>query len=79
MMKLNILNMESFLQAVNRCIDPVNLVCSDGKARNINKSDELQNALLREYSDNDQSLRLSVEVPNPNDYFKLVSYYMGDC
>jgi hypothetical protein len=49
MIKLNILDMDNFLQTVNACSDAVNLLYPDGRKENINKHYGLQNELLHQY------------------------------
>ena len=41
----------------------VNMLCPDGKKRNINGEERV----------------LFLEIPNPTDYMSIVSYYAGDC
>ena len=77
--KLNILNMENFLDTVNACIVKVYMLCPNGKKQNINGEEKIQGSLWRQYSQNKNCLRLVLEVPNPTDYMNIVSYYAGDC
>lgn len=79
MIKLNILNMDNFLQTVNACSDAVNLLYPDGRKENINKHYGLQNELLHQYRENKNLLCLSLEIPAPKDYMSIISYYTGDC
>ena len=70
MIKLNILNMENFLDTVNACTD---------KKQNINGEEKIQDSLWRQYFQNKNCLCLILEIPNPTDYMNIVSYYAGDC
>lgn len=79
MVKLNILNLGNFLNTVNSCIGKVNMLCADGKKVNINREKMVQNSLWRQYHQNKNYLRLPLEIPNPKDYMRIVSYYAGDC
>lgn len=79
MVKLNILNLGNFLNTVNSCIGKVNMLCPDGKKVNINREKIVQNNLWRQYRQNKNYLRLVLEIPNPKDYMRIVSYYIGDC
>ena len=79
MLKLNILDMKNFLDAVNACTGKVNMICSDGKKVDINRKERVQNNLWQQYRQNNQCLRLMLEIPNPGDYMGIVSYYAGDC
>ncbi len=79
MVKLNILNMKNFLDTVNACTGKVNMLCPDGKKRNINGEEKVQDSLWRQYRQNKNCLRLVLEIPNPTDYMSIVSYYAGDC
>ena len=49
MVKLNILNMENFLDTVNACIGKVYMLCPNGKKQNINGEEKIQDSLLRQY------------------------------
>ena len=77
--KLNILNMENFLDTVNACTDKVCMLCPNGKKQNINGEEKIQDNLWRQYFQNKNCLRLILEIPNPTDYMNIVSYYAGDC
>ena len=77
--KLNILNMENFLDTVNACIVKVYMLCPNGKKQNINGEEKIQDSLLRQYFQNKNCLRLILEIPNPTDYMNIISYYAGDC
>lgn len=79
MLKLNILNMKYFLDTVNACIGKVNMLCPDGRKLNINREEKIQGGLWQQYFQNQNCLRLVLEIPNPTDYMKIVSYYAGDC
>ncbi len=79
MVKLNILNMKNFLDTVNTCSGKVNMLCPDGKKQNINGEEKVQSRLQRQYFQNKNSLQLVLEIPNPTDYMRIVSYYAGDC
>lgn len=70
---------EKFLDTVNSYSGKVNMLCPDGKKQNINGEEKIQGSLWRQYSQNKNSLRLVLEVPNPTDYMNIVSYYAGDC
>ena len=58
MVKLNILNMENFLDTVNACIVKVYMLCPNGKKQNINGEEKIQDSLLRQYFQNKNCLRL---------------------
>lgn len=79
MIKLNILNMGSFLQAVNRCSGAVNLLHPDGRKENINKQYGIQKMLFQKYRENKNCLRLSLNIPTLKDYVSIVYYYTGEC
>lgn len=79
MVKLNILKLGKFLNTVNSCIGKVNMLCPDGKKVNINREKIVQNNLWRQYRQNKNYLRLVLEISNPKDYMRIVSYYVGDC
>ncbi len=79
MVKMNILNLSNFLDTVNACTSSVNMLCPDGRKRNINKEEKVQDDLWRQYWQNQNCLRIALEIPNPKDYMRIVSYYAGDC
>lgn len=79
MLKLNILDMKNFLDTVNACAGKVNMLCPDGKKRNINGEAKVQDNLWRQYRQNKNCLQLVLEILNPTDYMSIVSYYAGDC
>ena len=78
MIRLNILNMNNFLKEIDACKDPVYLIHEDGKRENI-KQRFSQNFLRHNYEQNHYFLKIKLEIPNPGDYFRIVSYYAGDC
>ncbi|MEG1877778.1 MAG: ribonuclease HII [Lachnospiraceae bacterium] len=79
MIKLTVFNLEDFLQTVNGCIGAVKMVEPDGSKLNINKQFEIQSDLRRRYLDNRHCLRLTLDIPNPKDYLKIVYFIIGDC
>ncbi|MDR0925374.1 MAG: ribonuclease HII [Hungatella sp.] len=79
MIKLNILDMDSFLQTVNACSDAVHLLYPDGRKENINKHHGLQMELLHQYRKNKNFLCLTLDISAPKDYMSIISYYAGDC
>jgi len=79
MVKLNILNLEKFLNTVNTCTGKVHMICPDGKKVNINGEEKVQDSLRQQYCRNKHCLRLILEIPGPKDYMSIVSYYAGDC
>ncbi|MFQ7228741.1 ribonuclease HII [Enterocloster bolteae] len=52
MIKLNILNMNGFLQIVNQCSGAVNAIFPDGKRRDLNKSYAAQKVLWDQFREN---------------------------
>lgn len=79
MIKLNILNMKNFLESVNACKDDVLMLFPDGRKVNLNKQENVQSKLWEQYRENQNCLGLWLEIPNPTDYMRIVSYYAGDC
>lgn len=78
MVKLNILNMENFLQAVNSCRGRVDLLYPDGKRENINGQYEIQKELLKSHRKNGDFQRLTLEIPDVKDYMNMITYYAGN-
>ena len=60
-------------------IGKVYMLCPNGKKQNINGEERIQDSLWRQYFQNKNCLCLILEIPNPTDYMKIVSYYAGDC
>lgn len=79
MIKLNILNMENFLEIVNTCSGRVDLLEADGSRKDINKQYGIQNELQRQYRENENHLKMTLDIPVPKDYLSIVCYYAGDC
>lgn len=79
MVKINIIDMKSFLQTVNECSGAVNLLHPDGSKKNINKQYGIQNELLKAHRKNKDWLRLSLDIPVRKDYLRIVYFTIGDC
>lgn len=79
MMKLMILKMKRFLEAVNACEGKVLLHRQDGGKVDISSHSETQTELWEQYRQSKNCLPLVLSVPNPSDYMRIVSYYAGDC
>ena len=79
MIKLNILNMEIFLKTVNTCRSEVRMLDAKGGKTNINGAGSVQEGLMEQFRQSGKYLRLALEVPDPGDYMRIVSYYVGDC
>ena len=79
MVKLNIFNLNDFLDAVNACAGKVNMLCPDGRKLNINRERKVQHSLRQQYFQNNNCLRIALEIPGSGDYMRIVSYYAGDC
>lgn len=77
--KLNILDIEGFLETVNACKGKVQIHFADGGKMNINGQYQMQNKLREQYRQNKNCLPLVLSVPEPSDYMSIVSYYAGDC
>ncbi len=79
MLKINILDMKNFLDTVNSCKGAVHMLSPDGGKKDINGQGMLQARLSEQYRQNKNCLRLTLEIPVPKDYMRIVSYYAGDC
>lgn len=79
MIKINIFNMENFLQTVNSCGGAVNLIHPDGRGENINKQYDIQERLRKEHAQNKQYLPLILDIRNTKDYMNIVFFSIGDC
>lgn len=79
MFKVTVFNVKGFLKTVNDCTGAVNVVYPDGKKENINKDDDVQREMLNKYIANKKCLQLTLDIPNPKDYFSIVFFSCGDC
>lgn len=78
MIKLHIINMKNFLNAVNSCLGKVYLLSPDGEKVNICREETAQNNLWNQYRQNKNYLRLALEIPEPKDYMNVVLSYIGN-
>ena len=79
MVKLNIVNMNQFLNIVNNSAGTVRLLYPDGRKEPLNHQYTLQRSLRQRHLEAKRSLRLTLEIPNPKDYMKIVLFSIGDC
>lgn len=77
MIKIDIMNMKSFLQTVNECGGAIYWRSPDGKKVDINKQYGIQYELMRVYANQGDFLRIALDIPNPSDYFRIVYYAIG--
>lgn len=77
MIKLNIMDMSGFLQIVNQCNGAVNAIFPDGKWRDLNKSYAAQKVLWDQFRENRGSLALKLDFQRPEDYIRIVYYYIS--
>lgn len=77
--QLNILNMKNFLETVNDCAGEIFLIRTGEGRVSINKKETIQERLWQEYHQNKNYLPLTLEIPDPGDYRKIIFYYIGDC
>ncbi|EGB91859.1 hypothetical protein HMPREF0240_03096 [Clostridium sp. D5] len=77
--KLNIVNMNQFLNLVNNSTGPVHLLSPDGRKELLNHQYTLQRELRQKHLEAKRSLRLTLELPNPKDYMTIVLFSIGDC
>lgn len=79
MIRLNILDMKNFLEVVNECEGEVKMHRTDGSKANISRQYAVQHNLQEQYRKNRNCLPITLSIPNPKDYMRVVSYYAGDC
>lgn len=79
LLKLNILNIDKFLDIVNACTGPVTLAGPEGGTAVLAHNFALQEELRSRFFAAGQWLPLTLRVRTPRDYFHIVSYYTGDC
>lgn len=72
MVKLNISSIKDFLKTVNECNGPINLLSGDGKKEDLTAHVSKQHEMLQLYQKEKGFLRLTLEIPDPKDYMKLV-------
>lgn len=78
MIKVRIFNMKEFLKAVDGCAGAVHVLEDQGRRVNINKNEEARKALMERFEAEGKYLALSLEIPEPKDYFKVVTYYISN-
>lgn len=78
MIKLHIINMKNFLNAVNSCLGRVYMLCPDGTKVNICNEETTQKSLWDQYRRNKNYLKLALEIPEPKDYIHVISSYIGN-
>ncbi len=76
--KLNIFNMENFLQVINECRGAINLLTQGNKRENINGQYGIQSELLKKYKKNKNFLQLSLDIANLKDYTDIVFFTIAD-
>lgn len=79
MIKLRILNIKEFLKTVNECTGSVYVIDSSGRKENMNRDYVVQRRIQEAYRGNKNMVVLSLDIPVPGDYFRIVNYYAGDC
>lgn len=79
MIKLRILNLDSFFEIVNECTGHVNVIDKNGNSTNIAHQIFAQRDLYKQYYQNKKCLEICLSIPDPSDYFRIISYYAGDC
>ena len=68
MLKLNILNLDNFLETVNDCTGPVYRLCTDGKKENFCRAFRIQDELRKEYDAHRAQLPIHLEGPVLSEY-----------
>ena len=79
MIKVNILNLNGFLETVNQCSGSVMILCPNGNNMDITRQYLVQKELEKQYEKNGKCLPLTLSFEKPNDFMADVSYYAGDC
>ena len=78
MVKLNIFNIERFLNEVNTCGGPVELHSSDGTVIDIRKNPAAQNRLRQLHQTCGRCSSLTLDISRKADYMNLVLFSVGD-
>lgn len=79
MYKFNILDMKSFLQAVNACKGKVYLAEKNGRMQRIDHAPEAQQELTAHFEKAGKYLPVTLRAADPGDSIRLACYYAGDC
>lgn len=78
MFKISVFQIDAFLQTVNECTGAVYLFLPGGYKENIRHDYYTQEALRQRHKENHSFLRLSLDIPCPNDYQKIVFFSLSD-
>ena len=78
MLKLRILDMKRFLQVLDTCSTRVQIV-EPGGTHSCPIYAAVQENLCQRFEAAGHYLLLTLRVPDPSDYRKIVNYYVGDC
>lgn len=79
MLKINVCNIERFVEVVNHCEGPVNLLTSDGAYKDLRRNDYLQQVVSSLHENNTISIPLHIDTPVTRDYMRLVYFMISDC
>lgn len=79
MFKLDVFQLDSFLNTVNECSGAVNLLEPDGTKEDLNKNYYAQEDLQQQFVANQSYLRLTLDIPCPKDYMKIVTSSISSC
>lgn len=79
MLKINVFNIERFVEVVNHCQGPVNLLTSDGAYKDLRRNDYLQQVVYSVQENNAIGIPLYIDIPVTRDYMRLVYFMMSDC
>lgn len=79
MLKINVFNIERFVEVVNHCQGPVNLLTSDGAYKDLRRNEYLQQAVYSVQENNAIGIPLHIDTPITRDYMRLVYFMMSDC
>lgn len=76
MIKVTIFNISEFLQTVNDCSGAIYLLQPDGRTEDI-KQYWAQSRLFSRFREQNGYLKLTLDIPCPKDYFKIVNQTIG--
>ena len=79
MIRINIFQMNDFLNVVNNCEGPVNLHSPDGTVIDIRQSPATQEGLKRQHQAEGCYSSLQLDIPMKTDYMNIVFFSIGDC
>lgn len=77
-LKLEILNLPSFLETVATCRAPVLLKSASG-CSDIRHDEDMHTLMMKRFDEDGRHIHLELSTSDAHDYMAIISYYAGDC